>query len=175
MLSIDGKPLQHIIDWFGIATPVTVTGLPALSVPCGWTDDGLPVGLQLIARPYAEADLLLCAYRLQEEPGFRHRWPAVERSTDDGGSGAEIALDVVRLARQADAKLPTIGSSLLASSRPSAFAARSRSTAPSTWPQGVRSTKHRPPSTTSRPPIITLSTAPPCSSRTKAPRIVERM
>ena len=78
VLSIDGKPLQHIIDWFGIATPVTVTGLPALSVPCGWTDDGLPVGLQLIARPYAEADLLLCAYRLQEELGFRHRWPAVE-------------------------------------------------------------------------------------------------
>jgi amidase len=76
VLSIDGKPLRHIIDWFGIATPVTVTGLPALSLPCGWTDDGLPVGLQLIARPYAEADLLLCAYRLQEKLGFRHRWPA---------------------------------------------------------------------------------------------------
>jgi amidase len=78
VLSIGGKPLRHMIDWFGIATPVTVTGLPALSIPCGWTDDGLPVGLQLIARPYAEADLLLCAYRLQEELGFRHRWPAVE-------------------------------------------------------------------------------------------------
>ena len=78
VLSINGEPLRYIIDWFGIATPVTVTGLPALSIPCGWTDDGLPVGLQLIARPYAEADLLLCAYRLQEELGFRHRWPAVE-------------------------------------------------------------------------------------------------
>jgi amidase len=79
VLSINGAPLQHIIDWFGVATPVTVTGLPALSLPCGWTDDGLPVGLQLIARPYAEADLLLCAYRLQEELGFRHRWPAAAR------------------------------------------------------------------------------------------------
>ena len=78
VLSINGEPLRDIIDWFGIATPVTVTGLPALSIPCGWTDDGLPVGLQLIARPYAESDLLLCAYRLQEELGFRHRWPAVE-------------------------------------------------------------------------------------------------
>jgi amidase len=78
VLSINGEPLRHIIDWFGIATPVTVTGLPALSIPCGWTDDGLPVGLQLITRRYAEADLLLCAYRLQEELGFRHRWPVAE-------------------------------------------------------------------------------------------------
>lgn len=42
--------------------PFNSTGLPALSIPCGFTSTGLPVGLQLIARPWREASLLQAAY-----------------------------------------------------------------------------------------------------------------
>jgi len=38
--------------------PISYLGLPALSVPCGFTNDGLPVAFQLIGRPFNEA--LLC-------------------------------------------------------------------------------------------------------------------
>jgi aspartyl-tRNA(Asn)/glutamyl-tRNA(Gln) amidotransferase subunit A len=38
--------------------PFNLTGLPALSVPCGFTTGGLPVGLQLVGRPWGEARLL---------------------------------------------------------------------------------------------------------------------
>jgi len=52
--------------------PANLTGLPAISLPCGWTRDGLPIGLQLIGRAWGEEELLVIA-RLFEEahPEFR--------------------------------------------------------------------------------------------------------
>lgn len=49
--------------------------LPAVSVPAGFTDDGLPVGMELVARPYAEAQLLQLAYDF-ERSGSHRRAPA---------------------------------------------------------------------------------------------------
>lgn len=46
--------------------PFNSTGLPALSIPCGFTQNGLPVGLQLIARPWYEANLLRAAYAYED-------------------------------------------------------------------------------------------------------------
>ena len=40
--------------------------LPAISVPCGFTDDGLPVGIQIVGRPRAEMEVLQLAYAFQE-------------------------------------------------------------------------------------------------------------
>ena len=52
-------------------------GLPALSVPVGFTANGLPAGLQLIGRPFAEATLLRVAARYQELCDWHTRLPAI--------------------------------------------------------------------------------------------------
>ena len=55
--------------------PVSYFGLPAVSVPCGFTDDGLPVAFQLVGRPFAEARLLNMAHLYQRETGWHERAP----------------------------------------------------------------------------------------------------
>jgi aspartyl-tRNA(Asn)/glutamyl-tRNA(Gln) amidotransferase subunit A len=51
------------------------TGQPAISLPCGFTGDGLPVGLQLIGSWFAEADLLRVAYAYEQAAEWRERRP----------------------------------------------------------------------------------------------------
>jgi len=58
---IDGGKLATYIDWLVLGYAITVTGCPAISIPCGFTADGLPVGLQLVGSPYGEAELLATA------------------------------------------------------------------------------------------------------------------
>jgi hypothetical protein len=47
---IEGVPMQSYIDWMGSCYFITMTGLPAISVPAGFTPQGLPVGLQIVGR-----------------------------------------------------------------------------------------------------------------------------
>ena len=75
VLTVNDTPLRNIIDYLTITYTISLTGLPALSIPCGWTASGLPVGMQLVGPPHSEATLLQFAYALQEVLGFRHRWP----------------------------------------------------------------------------------------------------
>jgi len=49
---------------------VNLAGLPAISVPCGFTSSKLPIGLQLISKPFAEAELLAIAHRYEQA----HTW-----------------------------------------------------------------------------------------------------
>jgi amidase len=77
VLLIDGKPMASIIDYMAPTATMSLFGLPALSIPCGWTNSGLPVGLQIVGRPFDEDTLLRFAYTLQENLGFAHRWPSL--------------------------------------------------------------------------------------------------
>ena len=54
-------------------SPAALAGLPAISVPCGFSDSGLPIGVQLIGRPFAEADLLRIAHRYEQAAGWSDR------------------------------------------------------------------------------------------------------
>jgi len=45
---INGRPLANYTQWFFLTYAISLTGLPAISVPCGFTKDGLPVGLQIV-------------------------------------------------------------------------------------------------------------------------------
>lgn len=53
-----------------LTAPANLTGLPAISVPCGFTPERLPVGLQLMARPFAEASLLMAAHAYEQTMGW---------------------------------------------------------------------------------------------------------
>lgn len=59
--SINGEHLSHYMDWLGFAFLATAAGLPAISVPVGFTPEGLPVGLQLVGPPRGETKLLQAA------------------------------------------------------------------------------------------------------------------
>ena len=54
---INGHPMATYLDWMRSAYVITVTGCPAISLPAGHTDDGLPIGVQVVA-PFG-ADLRL--------------------------------------------------------------------------------------------------------------------
>jgi aspartyl-tRNA(Asn)/glutamyl-tRNA(Gln) amidotransferase subunit A len=57
--------------------PFNLTGLPAISLPCGFTAQGLPVGLQLVARPWDEARLLQAAYAYEQAVAWQQRKPII--------------------------------------------------------------------------------------------------
>ena len=58
--------------------PFSYLGVPALSVPAGFTSDGLPAGLQLIGRPFAEARLLGLAAAYQGATDWHLRSPPMD-------------------------------------------------------------------------------------------------
>jgi amidase len=63
------------IDWVAVTYAITLAGCPALSLPCGFTASGLPVGLQIVAPPRGEARLLAAARALEEILGVRNAVP----------------------------------------------------------------------------------------------------
>ncbi|HXJ79405.1 MAG TPA: amidase [Candidatus Methylomirabilis sp.] len=56
-------------------TPASLAGVPAISLPCGFTVSGLPIGLQLIARRFEDATLLRVAHVYEQATSWRHRRP----------------------------------------------------------------------------------------------------
>lgn len=59
-----------------LTSPFNLTGLPAISIPCGFDATGLPIGLQLVARPWAEARLLRIARAYERATTWRERRPS---------------------------------------------------------------------------------------------------
>jgi amidase len=74
---VAGQQMSNYIDWMAACWRITVTGCPALSLPAGFDADGLPVGVQLVARQWADASLLRAAKALEEATGFATRRPPV--------------------------------------------------------------------------------------------------
>ena len=70
LAELNGHVFPSYIDWVAIAYAITVTGCPALSLPCGFTAAGLPVGLQIVGRPRGEASLMAAAAALEDVLGL---------------------------------------------------------------------------------------------------------
>jgi aspartyl-tRNA(Asn)/glutamyl-tRNA(Gln) amidotransferase subunit A len=58
--------------------PVSLAGLPGISVPAGFTRQGLPIGLQVIGRAYDEATVLRVAHAYEQATDWHTRKPALE-------------------------------------------------------------------------------------------------
>ncbi len=71
---IDGVAMPSYIDWMKSCYYISVTGHPAISVPAGFTTDGLPVGLQIVGRHQDDLGVLQLAHAFEQAAGPR-RWP----------------------------------------------------------------------------------------------------
>ncbi len=67
---IEGTKMGSYIDWMRSCYFITVTACPAISVPCGFTPDGLPVGLQIVGRPQDDWGVLQLAYAFEQARGL---------------------------------------------------------------------------------------------------------
>ena len=59
--SLGDHKFSNYVEWLTIAYAITLTGHPALSIPAGFTESGLPVGLQMVGGPRGEENLLMAA------------------------------------------------------------------------------------------------------------------
>jgi amidase len=76
-----GKKFNNYVEWLGIVYAITLACVPALSLPCGFTASGLPVGLQMVGPPRGDARLLAGAKVLEDILGVRGTTPIDPRGT----------------------------------------------------------------------------------------------
>lgn len=74
---INGEQLDTYIDWMKSCYYISAIGLPAISVPCGFTPDGLPVGVQIVGRHQDDLGVLQLAYAFQQATETWKRRPPV--------------------------------------------------------------------------------------------------
>ena len=72
---------SNYVEWLSIAYAITITGHPALSVPAGFTKDGLPVGLQIVGGPRGEANLLSAANLYEEISDLKNLVPIIPKKS----------------------------------------------------------------------------------------------
>lgn len=72
---IAGRPVDSPLAWMPFTFPFNLTGQPVISIPCGWTADGLPVGLQIVGRRFADATVLRAAAAFEAARPWTHRRP----------------------------------------------------------------------------------------------------
>jgi aspartyl-tRNA(Asn)/glutamyl-tRNA(Gln) amidotransferase subunit A len=73
---IDGRIVAPF-QWLAFTFPLNMTGQPAATIPAGWTDDGLPVGLQIIGRHLDDPLVLRASAAFEAARPWRDRWPAL--------------------------------------------------------------------------------------------------
>ena len=74
---INGVKMETYIDWMRSCYYISVLGLPAISVPCGFTPDGLPVGVQIVGRHQDDFGVLQLAHAFEQATGFWKQKPTV--------------------------------------------------------------------------------------------------
>jgi aspartyl-tRNA(Asn)/glutamyl-tRNA(Gln) amidotransferase subunit A len=71
---IDGRPARST-DWLAFTFPINMTGQPAATVPAGWTETGLPVGMQIVGRHLDDSLVLRASAAFEQASPWKHKWP----------------------------------------------------------------------------------------------------
>jgi aspartyl-tRNA(Asn)/glutamyl-tRNA(Gln) amidotransferase subunit A len=74
-VQVSGKPESVLAASWRFTYPYNLTGLPAISVPCGFDRDGLPIGLQIAGKPFDETTVLRVAHAYERSQDWKDRWP----------------------------------------------------------------------------------------------------
>jgi len=74
---IEGVKMEHYVAWMKSAYWITATFRPAISVPAGFTSEGLPVGLQIVGRHREDMTVLRMAHMFEQATRFGNKRPAV--------------------------------------------------------------------------------------------------
>ena len=82
--SIDGVPMDHYIAWMKSTYWISAMCGPAISVPAGFTPEGLPVGIQIVGRRHDDLGVLQLAYAFEQATGFGRIRPVLGRSLAEG-------------------------------------------------------------------------------------------
>ncbi len=72
--SINGQAVEPLIGWC-LTYPINFTGHPAASIPAGFTDDGLPIGLQIVGRRFADDTVLAASAAFERARPWHHTYP----------------------------------------------------------------------------------------------------
>lgn len=83
LLELEGHHFESYYDWYAICFIISLVACPAISVPCGFMRDGLPVGLQIVAPFRGEAHLLGAAKLVEDMAGIAGCVPIDPRGPDD--------------------------------------------------------------------------------------------
>ncbi len=75
VVDVGGVEMQVFFAMAGRTGPFNAAGVPALSVPCGFTSDGLPIGLQIVGRPFDEATVLRVGWAYEQATDWHARRP----------------------------------------------------------------------------------------------------
>lgn len=82
---INGQQLETYLDWMRSCSDITPTGAPAISVPAGFSSAGLPIGVQMVCAPRADAALLSIAKLFEQATEYGRQRPALLDEPTTGG------------------------------------------------------------------------------------------
>ena len=68
---LNGKMVNTFMTFIRNCDPVSVVGYPAISIPAGYSGEGLPIGMQIVAKPRQEMELLSLAYGFEQAARVR--------------------------------------------------------------------------------------------------------
>ena len=73
--SLAAGPTPLLQAYLGLLLPLNLSGHPALSLPCGFSREGLPIGMQLVGKPFDELTILRIAHQYQGKTDWHQRLP----------------------------------------------------------------------------------------------------
>jgi amidase len=82
--AIAGRPVEDPIDWFLLTYAFSLIGAPAMSVPCGFSADGLPIGLQIVGPWRGEETVIAAAAAFERAAPWHDRYPPIVPGASNG-------------------------------------------------------------------------------------------